>query len=729
MNFLEDIENLASIYLNEAGLNYKHKKKGETPFEKTDGTEFHIQTILEKFAEANKITKQEAQQYFDLKKQEAIDNMKKSMKINGTMIDNIGESIAFEMLESIEIEDIKFNKRTFLDLFEKVKYEVPEFYPLSNSFEPRRIEPKIVFVPDPLSPEYASVGTAACTPTATLIFNVPFLENLMKFSNIKGLKANPNFLHGQKYVSQGGDIPDEYLYCEFVLLHEIMHYANGDFFFEKAFNLNGKLVNYVGDFITNYNLVKSGYAQLPIGLFNDEINYDRYNSYQEMYNVVEEEMKRLSDEEKEKMMDQLDQLGDEMPDEGEGADPENKNGQPQDGQPQDGQPQDGQPQDGQPQDGQPQDGQPQDGQNGSGDGEKSDDKQDGQNGSGDGEKSDDKQDGQNGSGDGEKSKEELDKEAQEAEKRAKEREEAENEGKTSGTVPKSIDDAIKQNQQMQQKGQEDLGRETKPGMNKDGMQPGDISNIMKGNNNGGPLSADGNPYALPERQYKPKLNWKQMLKKMIPSGTDKDETYTKPSRRTTSSMVSIAQTGSGVVKPGIKENPSDKKGLCFVLDESGSTMGAIGEMKSAILKLMEKNAKQLNGIMYIIKFSNDVHLFKVDVKKKKYGRVTNIQEFIKTGKSDIKCTKNALELFKSTYGGGTNLNSKIANIVIKMKTQLNFNTVIFSDTDIAYGDNAQTLKRMYKQLGPKAFALIGTDLEDYKAFVKLLGDKKNITHF
>jgi len=240
---------------------------------------------------------------------------------------------------------------------------------------------------------------------------------------------------------------------------------------------------------------------------------------------------------------------------------------------------------------------------------------------------------------------------------------------------------------------------------------------------------DGNPYELAERSYTPKLNWKQLLKKMVPSGTTKDETYSKPSRRSTSSMVTVAQTGVGVVKPGTKENPSDKKGLCFVLDESGSTMDKIGEMKASILKLMEKHSKQLNGTMYMIKFSNDVHFFKIDLKKMKYGRIINYNDFINTGRIDVKCTKNARDLFKSTYGGGTELDSKVANIVKKLKTKLNFNTILFSDSDVAYGSNAETLKSMYKQLGTKSFALIGCDNDDYKAFADLLGDKNNITHF
>ena len=732
MDLMREIEMIGSKYLAEAGLDYSHNKLGETVFTKTDGSEFYIQKIIQDYADAKKITKAKAQAKFDSMVAASLSKMKKSPKINGTMMDNIAESVAFELLEEMEMKDVKFEKRVFQELFQEVKSENPDFYPLSNAFEPKRVEPRIYYTPDPLTPEFSSIETAACTTDAKLIFNTPFMEKLMKFAQIKGIKADPTKLHGKKYESQGGNIPDAYLYCEFVLMHEIMHYANGDFFFEKAYNLNGNIVNYVGDFVSNYNLVKNGYAQLPIGLFNDEINYDRYSSYQQMYDVVEKELKKLSNKDQENMIDQLNKMGDEMAQDGEGADPEQGQNQ---GQPQDGQ---GQPQDGQ--------GQPQDGQgsgSGSRDGEQSDSEkgEDGQ-GSGSGDGDSDKKDGQ-GSGDGQKTAEQKKKEEEEATARAKAREEAENNGETSGKapidppngkkkgkIPDSIDKAIKANQESQSEAQSDTSRKTKTGMNPNAAKPGDLADMMAGNNNGGNgLSDDGNPYELPERQYKPKLNWKQLLKKMVPSGTDKDETYTKPSRRTTSSMVSIAQTGSGVVKPGTKDTPSDKKGLCFVLDESGSTMDKIGEMKASILKLMEKNSKQLNGTMYMIKFSNDIHFFKIDLKKMKYGRIVNYNEFINTGKIDVKCTKNARDLFKSTYGGGTELNSKIANIVKKLKTKLNFNSIIFSDSDIAYGSNAETLKQIYKELGTKSFALIGTDITDYKAFADLLGDKQNITHF
>jgi hypothetical protein len=491
-----------------------------------------------------------------------------------------------------------------------------------------------------------------------------------------------------------------------------------------------------------------------------------------MYDVVEEEMKKLSNQDEQNMRDQMDQMGDDMPEKGEGQDPneqQQKNGQgKQNQQQQDGgadqngqqdqqQGQDGQGQEGEGQqgEGKPQDEQSQgDGQqgdqsgdqqgnqqgSGSSDGEESD-KKDGEDGEGSGSGKDgedsDKKDGKGGQSAEEKAKEKAENEA--AAERAKKQKEADDAGKTSGTntndgkqkkqIPKSIDDAMKGNAAQMADGQEDTTRETKNAANKDAANAGAIADMMSGANNGSGInSADGNPYAMAERQYKPQLDWKKMIKKMVPSGTVQNETYSKPSRRTTSSMVSIAQTGAGVVKPGMKEEDSDKKGLCFVLDNSGSTMGKIGEMQNDIMNLMKKHSKQLNGIMYVIKFSNDVHYFKVDVKKKKYARILDIQDFLKTGKSTVTCDKAVASLFKSTYGGGTELTSKVTTAIKTLKMKMNFNTILFSDSDIAYGDNANTLKSIYKIMGPKSFALIGCDKGDYKAFVDILGDKKNITH-
>jgi hypothetical protein len=49
------------------------------------------------------------------------------------------------------------------------------------------------------------------------------------------------------------------------------------------------------DFRSNYMLVKSGYEQLPIGLFSDDLNFDREltSSYPKLIKVLDEELKKL----------------------------------------------------------------------------------------------------------------------------------------------------------------------------------------------------------------------------------------------------------------------------------------------------------------------------------------------------------------------------------------------------------------------------------------------------
>lgn len=742
MNYLNNMDVILKKYLMESGLDYSHNKLGETKFTISDGSEQYIQDIISMFATNQKISISEANKKFQEVVDKATENMNKSLKLNGTMLDNIGETAAFELLDGIEIDDIKFEKRVFQEIFQEVKSEVPEFYPLTNGFEPKRIEASVYYSPDKLYPEFNSVGTAACSPDAKLIFNVKFMEQLLKFATLKGVKASATHLHGKKYESQGGVIPDAYVYCEFVLLHEIMHYGNGDFYFAKAFNLNGNIVNYVGDFITNYNLVKSGYAQLPIGLFNDEINYDRYMSYQQMYAVVEEELNKLGSKDQQNMMDQLDKMGDDMPQNGEGSTPNNK---PKDSKPGDGQ---GQGQ-GEPGDGE---GQPGDGES-DGKGKPGESGDEASSNSSTGDDSQESKDGDNSqdskkSSSGESDEDKAEQKRKEAEAkadmkaqsdRAKQQSEDEKAGKTAGTapsdpskpkggVPKSLDDIMKGKADALGNAQGDRDRETQTGMNPDAMKPGDIAAMMSGDNTGtGKNSADGNPYSLGERQYKPKMNWKAMLKKMVPSGVIENETYSKPSRRTTSSMVTVAQTGAGVVKPGIKEEDSDKRGLCFVLDNSGSTMDKIGAMQNDIMMLMQKEAKKINGIMYVMKFSNDAHYFKIDIKKKKYARITDVAEFVDTGKSSVKCDRPVSELFKSSYGGGTELTAKITMAVKTLFTQ-RFNVVLFSDSDIVGGNNSTQLKQIYNA-GKKQLALIGCDKNDYKNYVNLLGDKGNITYY
>lgn len=222
----------------------------------------------------------------------------KAPTIYHTIVDNLYESELFSMFEKLNIPvegTPKFNKVTFRELREFVRGEHAQFFPLRNFIEKRpHANPAYFFSDDPFDPDtkkskWASVKTAAATPNGEFIFNIPFMQKLMDWAHLKELKPK-----GRKYTNHGGPIPWEYAYIEFLVMHEYLHYSEADFYYQQIIpDAHPKIINYVGDFRSNYLLVKSGYEQLPIGLFCDKINYDRQNAYIDMYNIVKNEMENF----------------------------------------------------------------------------------------------------------------------------------------------------------------------------------------------------------------------------------------------------------------------------------------------------------------------------------------------------------------------------------------------------------------------------------------------------
>ena len=192
-----------------------------------------------------------------------------------------------------------------MQLIRHIKAEHSKFFPLRGFVSNRALVNDVWVITPTETPQYRQyndVDTACATPSGCFVFNRQFCQTLMDYSAIKGLKGN-----SKKYKSQGGPIPDEYAYIEFTIMHELMHYSEDDFYYQHIIpNANTQIINYVGDFRTNYTLVKSGYPQLPVGLFNDLINYDRQTKYTDMYDLVKQEMERMKDEDKSEVEQQLD---------------------------------------------------------------------------------------------------------------------------------------------------------------------------------------------------------------------------------------------------------------------------------------------------------------------------------------------------------------------------------------------------------------------------------------
>jgi predicted metal-dependent peptidase len=313
----------------------KIRELGEVNFSKTSFDDAHVKQIISEVAKKLKVS--EAQVISDieaeLKKFDSV--AKKSPILYQTIEQNIIEKYVFDLVEKHKVSSKapRFSLIMFNDLMKYIKIEHDQFFPLRNFIDSKHLyKPVIILVPNPRYPEYENVDTAAATPNGHFIFNVPFMQQLMDYANIKGVQPK-----GKKYSNNGGPIPAEYAYIEFLIIHEFMHYTYADFYYQDQLKADGEIINWVGDFRTNYLLVKSGFEQLPIGLFNDHINYDRQKTYKEMYEIVKAEFEKLNKNEKQQVSDILNDLGDDHS-KSKPGDGGNSPGEPKDGEDSSGEP-------------------------------------------------------------------------------------------------------------------------------------------------------------------------------------------------------------------------------------------------------------------------------------------------------------------------------------------------------------------------------------------------------
>lgn len=279
-------------------LDSKRRNVGEVQFASSSSTDAYIQRAIQLIAAHLNVSVDEVMGRAAVKVAETHNYAKKSPILGGTIASNAWETSVFSLLWENKVQvpgAPKFSEPMFFRLSRRLAGERSDFFPLVSWVDRRRLSanPHVEFTrldADGKAPH--GITTAAATPTGHFYYNVEFMQSLINWAHLKGLKGN-----GDKYASQGGPIPDEYAYIEFVIMHECMHYTNDDFYYQNIIpNAKAKIINYVGDFRTNYTLVKSGFAQLPLGLFSDNINLDRQQTYKQMYDLVAEELNKIRED-------------------------------------------------------------------------------------------------------------------------------------------------------------------------------------------------------------------------------------------------------------------------------------------------------------------------------------------------------------------------------------------------------------------------------------------------
>ena len=294
----------------------KRAASGQVPFKHTTIQDQHIQQIIQNAAQKTGVPVADIEAYLQ-KHIDDIEEMKKySYLLYDTAARNAAQDAAFELIEHSSMpHHEKFDPVIFMKLINMVQLENSQFFPLRAPGETNYIFSVSPILLPSNKKEYSHwnnvVTTAAATEKGQFLFNKPFMQKLMDFAQVEKLRPK-----GQKYQSNGGPIPDAYAYIEFLIMHELLHYSYGDFTAGKRLKQYSHTIhNYASDFRSNYMLVKSGFDQLPMGLFSDHINYDRQGSYKEMVELVDAELKKMPKPLQDKFKDiaDMDQHGPQEP--------------------------------------------------------------------------------------------------------------------------------------------------------------------------------------------------------------------------------------------------------------------------------------------------------------------------------------------------------------------------------------------------------------------------------
>lgn len=598
--------------LNEAQFEVKRRKKGEIQFSTSSFKDPFIVKAIQLIAKTAKVSEQEVMTKLQAGLKERDETLKKAPLLHGTMAKNAVENDVFTMFWELGVQvpgAPQFSNVVFHKLIRMLRVDYDELFPLRSHIDKRHLTTPVIEILDADNPESKQLKTAAASPNGTFYFNLEFMQALMNYSHLKGVKPK-----GEKYKSNGGPIPDEYCWIEFLILHEFMHYTNDDFYYQKVIpGADPQIINWVGDFRTNYLLVKSGFEQLPMGLFNDEINYDRQQEYIQMYRLVEEEFKKLEPP----IQDMIRKLMDKMSDDHK---PGNEAGKKADVDPDD------------------------------------------------------------------LTNEDIDE------------------------MGKENEEAVDEDRERKEPG-EDEGK-------------GKAEGEGAGSGSSGGRGGGRNPKSrgVDYNKVMPRFNWKTLVDKFIKSGLSRtEETYSKPARRSVTTIDVARQVGAAAIKPAQRPLDMSDAKLMFILDNSGSMSSAVATVIANIKRLLSQPMFRKATILSL-KFSNSAELYKVNVGRNVAGQIAEPSDNPK------QWNLKADDVIATSIGGATTISSKMVQQVIAA-LKMGYNVILFSDSDVSYGDNLKYVVQMVKA-APAQMYVVMDDRNSWIRFRKESGiNTPNITYF
>lgn len=673
-------------------------------------------------------------------------NYSKAPLLYGTILENFVENEAFALFAKTKVGIVhtapKFTPSVFSLLRRKLKAEHSRtMFPLKNKIDRLPLaNEEYVLVPSsrPQDKQYDSIKIAAATPGGTFIFNVPYCQKLLEFAHIKGVLPK-----GKKYKNNGGTFDPEWCYVEFLLLHEWMHYTQADWHYQKIFKETGEVSNWVGDFRSNYELVKGGLPQLPVGLYSRDINYDTQATMRDMYDVVRSEMNNLTKQEQEQIKKQMDKNTDdhhkndgqkeEADSQDSGKEDSDNNGEPnkeqekkegkkgQDGKESKKKEQqdigEGEKEDkGEGQEQKEGEGESKPGEGGKGGG--------GKDGEGKG-----KGNGKGGAGGQESKEEKEEKEGHGKGKRESEKEAEREKESDEEFGEKPLKPTEEEMEEAARKAREHIQEGLEKAEERNVDPNAESEEAKRAREEAERLARQGREVKHSKVDYskeKPTFNWEQLLKEFVKnsvSGTE--ETYAKLNRRDLPQMTDqLEREGTARIKPAEVDTEGKIK-LCVVIDSSASMMYVLGKIYANLGALLNKNKQNSVGDkFYVLRFSDHHECFLVSLKTGVAKEVDPVRLTLLPGKPSV--TLNWL--FSTAESGGTEFTKGVVDSINSLIRDKN-SVLIVTDSDCLYGDNFTNFSNTMRNNLTSVYAIL-SDRWTYEQARGLLKIKpKNLSYF
>ena len=649
--------------------------QGSIEWLKTSLSDPHIKEIIANVSQETGVSEELIEAEMQVKMGSLNELHKHSPMLYETIASNLAEAIAFEYIAKAANrldpnKRVKFDPQLFERLINTIRLEHPGMFPLKAPLEINVVEEPlpIYYVPsnDPKLKRYNSCTTAMVTSEGNFVFNKDFMQNLLDFAVIKGLKPK-----GQKFKSNGGFYPDAYAYLEFLIMHEIYHYMEGDFKTALRYpQFSRQIWNIATDLRSNYDLVKRGYTQLPIGYFSKHLNHDKQGSIYTIMKLVKDEMDKLPDHLKKFVEDHatddhpgsegkpwVPQVGDivEMPDGSKGVITAT-----------------------------------------------------------DGKRSQVKKLEESGN-------------AKLTEHKVGEIESYDNHDLipwgaklVPGKNKIDPDKVHEKTKKMLDKRSESSGHED-PKDPKDSKGAGSSSDAPDAIKGGVALSSREDEI----KSIKPKKTWKQILSTMITSAVENTiSSWARPARSIISRIPAAKTTGSIAIKPSEKISEEEQLKICLVFDTSGSMYKEIPTVLSNAHKLLEQVGKSdfPIGIMF---FADSYSMYKINLAKNTYSPISNVADMSKTTQKNT-TQKNWKNLLTSASSGGTSFNGEIISDISSLCAK-GYNIMIFTDSDIIYGQNLESLQHLYNSYKNQIY-VCAKDKGQFESIIRNLFNNQIVPH-